>query len=203
MRIPSIEQCYLLMDKYGMLDNIRAHSVMVTRVADVLLAGLVKSPKVNGSLPLSDLVRAGALLHDIAKTQCLKSRCDHARQGRDICLEHGYQEVAEVVREHVVLAEFSPERYQRGHFLAKEIVYYADKRVRHDEIVTLEERLDYILEHYGNNDPARHSMIMENFDKCKLLENYILSTVDMGPEALTELVDRSPAKIAFKRPSTI
>ena len=145
MPVPTIQQCYSLMDEYAMLDNIRAHSLMVARVAQVLHQRLADSPKTNSHLPSEDLVLAGALLHDIAKTPCLENRCDHARQGRDICLELGYPEVAEVVREHVILTEFSITRYDNGHFLAKELVYYADKRVRHDEIVSIEERLEYIL----------------------------------------------------------
>ena len=174
------------MDEYAMLDNIRAHSLVVTRVAQVLLEALANSTKTNGSLPAGNLVAAGALLHDIAKTPCLENKCDHARQGRDICLELGYPEVAEVVREHVVLTEFSPKRYGNGHFLAKELVYYADKRVRHDEIVSLEERLEYILEHYGNNDPKRHNLIKKNFDKCLQLETFLLSTIAMTADDIQE-----------------
>jgi len=95
------------MDEYAMLENIRAHSLMVARVAQVLHQRLADSSKTNSTVPSGDLVLAGALLHDIAKTPCLENRCDHARQGRDICLELGYPEVAEVVREHVILTEFS------------------------------------------------------------------------------------------------
>ena len=174
-----------------MLDNIRAHSLMVTRVAQVLFEALNNSTKTNAPLPAGNLVMAGALLHDIAKTQCLENNCDHARQGRDICLELGYPEVAEVVREHVILTEFSPKRYGNGYFLAKELVYYADKRVRHDEIVSLEERLDYILERYGNNDPGRHRLIKENFAKCKQLETFLFSSAEMDTSSLPEIIASS------------
>ncbi len=165
------------MNEYAMLDNIRAHSVMVARVASALLQNLTETSEQKPHLPSRGLVLAGALLHDIAKTPCLKNRCDHARHGRDICLKLGYPEVAEVVREHVILTEFSQKRYQKGVFYAKEIVYYADKRVRHDEIVSLEERLEYILEQYGNNDPDRHRLIRENFAQCQQLENALFSSL--------------------------
>ncbi len=159
-----------------MLDNIRAHSLMVARVASVLLQELTNHLGPDSSVFASKkLVLAGALLHDIAKTPCLKNRCDHARHGRDICIQLGFPEVAEVVREHVTLTEFSLERYNKGLFLAKELVYYADKRVRHDEIVSLEERLEYILVNYGNNDPGRYSQIRANFDKCLQLEVCLFS----------------------------
>ncbi len=171
-----------------MLDNIRAHSIMVTRVAQALLQGLAGSPKENVIIPSDKLVLAGALLHDIAKTPCLKNRCDHAKRGRDICLELGYPAVAEVVREHVVLTEFCITRYDKGHFLAKELVYYADKRVIHDEIVSIEERLDYILEYYGNNDTKRYSLIRENFEKCRQFEMFLFSAIEISADSIQKAV---------------
>ncbi len=188
MSVPSLNTCYSLMDEYAMLDNIRAHSIMVARVTQVLLQKLADSPQ-QSAAPPRKLSLAGALLHDIAKTPCLENRCDHAKRGRDICLRLGYPEVAEVVREHVILTEFSAERYQQGVFLAKEIVYYADKRVRHDEIVSLEERLEYILENYGNNDPERHRLIRENFRKCRELENFLFSVLGMTPDTVRSAVN--------------
>lgn len=179
------------MNEYAMLDNIRAHSIMVARVAQVLLQGLIDSPKEKSIVPSDKLVLAGALLHDIAKTPCLKNRCDHAKRGRDICLELGYPAVAEVVREHVVLTEFSIARYDKGYFLAKELVYYADKRVRHDEIVSIEERLEYILERYGNNDAKRHSLIRENFEQCRQLEMFIFSAIETTADSLQTAVRES------------
>jgi len=184
------------MDKYAMLDNIRAHSLVVARVSHVLLQALTNKPKKNAPLPSSDLVLAGALLHDIAKTQCLKNQCDHAKRGRDICLQLGFPEVAEIVREHVILTEFSTTRYKSGHFLAKELVFYADKRVRHEEIVSLEERLEYILERYGNNDPRRHTLIRENFAKCQQLESYIFNSAGIKTDELRETVNSTTSWIS-------
>lgn len=188
MPVPSIQQCYSHMSEYAMLDNIRAHSIMVARVAQVLLRGLADSSITEVAIPSNSLVLAGALLHDIAKTPCLTSHHDHARQGRDICLELGYPAVAEVVREHVFLKDFSMMRYAKGHFFAKELVYYADKRVRHDEIVSIEERLDYILERYGNNDPRRLNLIRENFKLCSTLEMALFSTLKITTDDIQKAV---------------
>ncbi|MBW1705401.1 MAG: hypothetical protein JRJ86_09570 [Deltaproteobacteria bacterium] len=38
--IPSIETCFELMDKYRMLENIKAHSIIVTKVAHLIASGL-------------------------------------------------------------------------------------------------------------------------------------------------------------------
>lgn len=187
-KVPTIAQCLALMDKYCMFDNIRAHSLTVARVAEALLRGLTATKTDETNLPDTHLVLAGALLHDIAKTICLNSECDHARRGRDICLAHGFPAIGEIVREHVVLKEFSTDRYAQGIFFAKEIVYYADKRVRHDSIVSLDERMTYIIERYGNNDQQRHLTIQENFKRCQILEYHLFTHINFATDDLADKV---------------
>ena len=185
---PSIAQCLALMDRYAMLDNIRAHSLTVARVAKSLLTGMTETKGDGRNVPDTDLVLAGALLHDIAKTLCLGNKCDHAKKGRDICLEHGYPAIGEIVREHVTLKDFSIERYAQGIFFAKEIVYYADKRVRHDSIVSLTERMAYIVERYGNQEQFRHQQIEENFQRCRILEQHLFSHINFAAPELADKV---------------
>lgn len=190
--IPSIAQCLALMDRYGMFANIRDHSLTVARVAEALLTGMAETRGDGTRLPDRDLVLAGALLHDIAKTICLQQDCLHAKKGHDICLELGYPAIAEIICEHVRLKDFSIDRYARGIFFAKEIVYYADKRVRHDTIVSLDERMAYILERYGNNDQQRHHLIRENFQRCRTLELHLFSRINFSTEELADKVSTKP-----------
>lgn len=186
--VPSVAQCLTLMDRYAMLDNIRAHSLTVARVAETLLTGMAETKKIKTPLPNSDLVRAGALLHDIAKTICLDTECDHARKGHEICLKLGYQAIGEIVLEHVLLKDFSINRYAQGIFFAKEIVYYADKRVRHDSVVSLSERMAYIIERYGNNDLHRLDRIRGNFQRCQILEYHLFSHINFTTNELADKV---------------
>lgn len=190
IRVPTREQCLAFMDDFAMLANIRRHSFMVAGSATALLAGLRRAGITRAALPAEDLVVAGALLHDIAKTQCLHGTCKHALVGRDICCDLGFPEIGEIVSEHVVLSDYAPERYRIGAFNAKELVYYADKRVRHDEIVSLEGRLEYILERYGDNDPLKESMIIANFQICQEFERLLFSFLDFPPSALADIVSR-------------
>ena len=179
--IPSIAQCFELMEQYAMLPNIRAHSLMVGRVA-----GLIGSELARAGRRLSlELIVSGALLHDIAKTATLETELRHDVLGREICLQHGLDELAEIVAEHVVLKGGAPERCTE-----KEIVYYADKRVLHDEVVTLEARLDYIIHRYGNGDEGLHARIRQNFAQAHAVEERLFTELDFSPEELGERLGR-------------
>lgn len=192
MNIPDIAACAALMEQHGMLANIRAHSVMVARIAEVLVDGLRSNVSAE-LLPDRQLCISGALLHDIAKTPCLSSGENHAKAGAAICLEEGFPEIAEIVARHVVLPDFAPERYEAGIFSACELVYYADKRVRHDSIVSLVERLDYIIDRYGDGDLRKHEGIQDNFRKCSLLENALFARLDFAPEQLAAQIEKQAA----------
>jgi putative nucleotidyltransferase with HDIG domain len=174
------------MEHYAMLPNIREHSLMVGRVAAFIGQGLVQ-----GGRTLSlDLIVSGALLHDIAKTASLETELRHDELGREICLRHGFDELAEIVAEHVVLKGGVPELCTE-----KEIVYYADKRVLHDAIVTLEARLRYILQRYGNGDDGLHARIRRNFSQAHVIEEKLFAELDFTSE---ELEERLPGDIFLR-----
>ncbi len=182
--IPSINQCLELHDKFAMLDNIRAHSSVVARVAESLVDGLERVGTISGALPNREVVVVGALLHDIAKTLCIKTGCRHAEIGQQICLELEYPEISDIVVEHVVLKNFRPDLYTKGIFAAKEIVFYADKRVCHDQVVSLDGRLEYILGRYGDNNPAKEHLIHQNFRQTLEFEKYLFGFLDFQPEEI-------------------
>jgi uncharacterized protein len=178
--VPRVEECYALMNEYGMLDNIRDHSIMVARVAELIAIGLVKA----GVDIALDRIIAGALLHDIGKTACLEQGGDHAQLGREICLQRQLHEVADIVGEHVRLRDFQ----LQGAISAKEIVYYADKRVNQSSVVTLGERLHYILDRYGRNNSEIGRRIQENFAQCKEVEAKLFGRLDFSPDDITTMV---------------
>lgn len=180
--IPSIEDCFSYMKTYRMLDNIRAHSVVVARVAQMLAREL---RAVNGSLSMERVV-AGALMHDIGKTRALESGENHADLGRRICLDHDLVEIAGIVGEHVQLS--APDL--KGEISEKEIVYYADKRVNHDRVVPLAERLSYILERYAKNDRTIQGRIMRNFEFCRAVEKKLFRPLPMDPQDVPDLVEK-------------
>jgi uncharacterized protein len=179
--IPTVRECFVLMVKYGMLDNIKAHSIMVEKVATLLAQNLADA----GEKLRLDVVTAGALIHDIGKTICLNSSEDHAKKGKEICIENQLHEIADIVAEHIILAEYDPNYPVRE----KELVYYADKRVNHDKIVSLEERVEYLLTRYGRNQEWIHQRIRDNFKQCKEVEKKIFSKLSFKPGELDQLIE--------------
>lgn len=178
--IPSIQVCFQLMDTYHMLANIRAHSVMVARVAQLIARGLR-----DAGFDISvELTTAASLLHDIGKTASLSSGADHADLGKKICRKHGLSEIGDIVSQHVRLQGFSV----NGSCSEKEIVFYADKRVNHDAVVSLEERLQYLIEAYAQGQEIRVAAIRRNFEICKQVEKKLFSQLDFTPESLPQLV---------------
>ncbi len=177
--IPSIRECFQLMDTYRMLDNIRSHSVVVARVARLIAQGL-REAHIDISV---ETATAGALLHDIGKTASLQSGQDHSELGRQICLKNHLDEIAPIVAEHVRLKDYA----LNGNYSEKEIVFYADKRVNHDHIVSLDDRLAYILERYGRNQRELSQAIKANFSLCKQVQEKLFCKLTFTPESLSRM----------------
>ena len=170
-----------------MLPNIKNHSIVVARVAEIITNGLIEA----GHKLSMDRIITGSLLHDIGKTACLDNDHDHAAKGVEICLAHNLAPLADIVGEHVILQNYSPE----NNFSEKEIVYYADKRVNHDQVVNLEERLDYILERYGLNNAIRCQAIKKNYALCQDLEKKMFSFLSFEPSDIPKLLEKHQSKI--------
>lgn len=174
--LPSAERIADLWDEYGMLDNIREHSRVVTRVALLIYGWLAEA----GQELNRAAVEAGALLHDIAKTPCLGQKCRHDLEGGRILTELGYPELGQLVRLHVVL----PPEFPLNETM---VVNYADKRVTHDQLCTLGERYAYITQRYGRGDPALEQRIAGGLERARQVEAELFGHIDHG---------RTPAAVA-------
>ena len=177
--IPTIKTCLSLMDTYKMLENIRVHSFIVAGIAH-LIAKKLKGTGIQISV---EKAVTGALMHDIGKTHAINLGGNHSEIGRRICLDNGLDEIADIVGEHVRLRKY----HLNWDYSEKEIVYYADKRVKHDRIVSLEERLAYILERYGQNKEDLHHIIEKNFELCERIEKKLFRRLDFSPESLASI----------------
>jgi uncharacterized protein len=166
MAIPTQTECLEIMKRFGMRDNIVSHSLQVMRVS-MRIAENLKPP----SLLRADLVTAGALLHDIAKTRTIESKeLHHDLLGAEMMRELGYEEIAQIVESHVVFKNFRSE----GPLEEREIVFYADKRVMHDQIVSLDYRIEDLVKRYGINERIS-ALILENKKLILQIESKIQS----------------------------
>jgi uncharacterized protein len=176
--IPDREECLRLMERYGMLENIVAHSLEVTKVALFLTSELNK----RGQRIDPCMVEAASLLHDIAKTACLKTKGDHTESGYHLLKGIGYERVGEIVAQHVWLkGEGDPLSVS-----VEEVVNYADKRVRHNQIVSLEDRFKDLKTRYGK-DP-RSIDYLERMEKVILrVEDKIFCMLNRHPDDIQNL----------------
>lgn len=179
MNLPDKQSCFELLREMQMPAHIVVHSLQVCRVA-VLLTDHLKP--VNPSLNRK-LVQAAALLHDITKNRSFETKENHALTGARFLTDRQFPEVARLVRQHVRLDHYSSD----ASIGAAAIINYADKRVLHDKIVSLDERMQYILERYG--DTARHQQrIRKLWRITTALESRIFSQVAIAPDDLPALL---------------
>jgi uncharacterized protein len=178
--IPSVNECLHLMEHYGMMANIRRHSLMVARVA-VILGQALNKKESHLNIPL---IVAGALLHDIAKTQSLREGGNHVEMGRRLVLEMGYPEVAWIVARHV---DSGPEIANTIDEAV--VVNYSDKRVQHDRVVPLEERLKDLVTRYGTTR-EKSARLQEMARNIERLEKEIFSRISLSPDDLKSMVQK-------------
>ena len=161
-----------------MLENIIHHSMEVANVALYLSTELNKRGQRIDLL----LVEAASLLHDLTKTDSFKTKEDHAWTGSRLLKEIGYEEVGEVVAQHIWLShDVDPLLVSE-----EEVVNYADKRVMHDRIVSLEERFNDLRDRYGRDQKAmdylgRMEMVIQE------IENKIFLILQINPNDLQHL----------------
>lgn len=176
MLIPEKNYCFELYKKYEVPPHIVEHSMRVAQVGLYLTKRLSKA-----GISLDEkLVETSSLLHDLAKMECIRKGGDHAKMACDILYSLGFPEVGDILRQHVILdAPFSE-------INETVIVNYSDKRVRHTEIVSLEDRFEYIFERYGKESNLKDK-IMIVFSRTKNIESEIFKKLPFQPEKLNEL----------------
>lgn len=172
MLIPSRIECMELLQRFDMPQHIRRHSLLVAEVA-LFLAG-----RLNGNCPGFDLrlIEAAALLHDIGKVSGLGTGQNHAELGFQMLDGIVAPSVARIVREHISL-DFS----QTGGPLTESlIVNYSDKRVKHDQVVSIQERYRDLIERYARA-PRQVLCLQKKLDLYRALERTIFSHLTIKP----------------------
>ena len=145
---PDDARCLAWWDEFDMLPHIRQHSLAVARVA----TSLALAAKDHGLDVDVQTVRASALLHDLAKTYTIRHGGNHSQLGGAWVQElTGNPLVACGIVHHV----HWPWAVDARAFFLPMAIIYADKRVRHDTVVTLDERFEDLYSRYGTTQYIR------------------------------------------------
>ncbi|HQN71701.1 MAG TPA: hypothetical protein PK424_09215, partial [Smithella sp.] len=92
--------------------------------------------------------------------------------------------VAEIVEQHVTI----PDLNLQGGLEEREIVYYADKRVMHNVIVGLDERVDDLIKRYATDEKIRRRILL-NKNQALAVERKISGFMKMDiHQAIGKLV---------------
>ncbi len=137
-KIPSRKQCLDILNKNKTPSNVVEHSKTVCKVAEDIADKLTK----KGVSVNKDLVIAAALLHDIER---LKD--SHVAEGAKLLKSMGFPEVSEVIRKHSLYNLEDPKKQPKT--VEEKIVFYADKIVKGNKIVSLEERFEALEKTYN------------------------------------------------------
>lgn len=177
--IPTPKQCLLILKNHQVPEHIIRHSQIVYHIALYLGRELNK----NGEKLNLPLIGAGALLHDIAKIE----EDDHARAGAEILIRLGYPEIAEIVRQHVILDQPQLERIDEA-----AVVHYADKRVKHTKIVSLAERFDDLRWRYGKT-PEALAWLNQLQETTRATEIRIFQKIGKDPHSISFSIGDLPS----------
>ncbi len=172
--IPDDAVCQAIWARYGMFEHIGRHSMQVATVAEALAIRAMERG-VAGTQPLRAITRAAGLLHDIAKSYTVQYGGSHAQIGASwVVAATGNYRIAQAVYHHVEWPWPLPNSLIHPVFF----VIYADKRVRHDEIVTLDERYGDLLVRYGTTEQAR-AAIQRGWEHARTIERVLSAQLEL------------------------
>ncbi|VVB99782.1 Uncharacterised protein [uncultured archaeon] len=175
IKIPSLGECEALLLEHNVPENVLAHSEAVRKVAD-FLARHMKGNGVNVDL---DLVDAAARVHDLMKIECLGQDHMHGIEAKRVLAEKGYPEFGEILKQHGLDEVL---KFGKGTPFEAKILWYADKRVNHDKIVSLNERFAYLKERYGSKSEAKLKEILSTEKPAFALEKELLKMAKVNED---------------------
>lgn len=180
MSIEKMKTCLALLEKHGVPQNIIEHSLKVKEVAMFISRKL----QASGTHVNLGIVNDASLLHDIDKHKTLNDNENHGKLSEKILLEEGIsREIASCARKHHLSNILEEKPFDT---IEEKVIYYADKRVVHDKIVSLNERFAYLKKRYGNINENVLQTIIECESKVKELEDEIFENLKISRE-LNEL----------------
>ena len=169
-RLPDSVIIDKLYSKYHVPENVKAHMRKVADVAD-LIADNVNSVEISEEE--KKRIHAAAMLHDICR---LKE--NHAAAGAEALRREGYAMLADLV-------ELHHSSQPVNEISAESILYYSDKIVQEDSIVSVEERFKKSLKKCETEEALKRHK--EQYEKTKKIEQFLMDDMNLTIEKLLEV----------------
>jgi molybdenum cofactor cytidylyltransferase len=168
--IPTEQECKAILDIVGTPFKVRHHCEKVASVATAIAEALTAA----GNQVDVKLVHSAAVLHDIAR-----AKPKHEVAGGQMLRDFGYSKISDIITTHTGFTGTPAS-------LEAKVVLLADKYVRDEELVTIEERYLSAGKKYGSVPGIE--------DKIQQGKEHALGI----KEELTTLLGYSPDKIVFR-----
>jgi probable phosphoglycerate mutase len=152
-----------------------AHSRVVTELARTLAVFL----NITGLALDIPLIIAAGRLHDIARGQP-----DHAEAGSKLITEMDYPRVGAVVAKHMDIQSHDPSVDEA------DLIYFADKCVEEDRLVSLEERFERSMSRYADR-PDILKKIIRRFEDAKNIGKRIEAFLGCPVDDMVRRCERS------------
>jgi len=194
------DQAHQLHDEFCTPTHVRAHCLQVARISELLAQKLMQ----NGEKVDPELAWIGGMIHDFVRVvdfdpfdptmgtpedqvvwQALRQKYKgkhHGDAGGEILKERGEELLAKILERHKFRVIGTPEGPQTWE---EKLVYYADKRVAHDQIVSFEERFTEASKRHKRPPNPR------KITNVKALEKEIFSKIDITPDQVKEILEKT------------
>ena len=167
-----------ILEEEGIRGGVLRHSFRVNQIAMYLAKKLIsKGEKIN--LRLLD---SASLLHDVGKKLHDETEIDHVTTGVMILKDRELDNIAEIVRKHSINAIVEDNKIPTS--WEEKLVYYADKRSKGDQLVSLDERIENMKKRY----PKIKEFLSSAIPKIKEIEDEIFDKIEIDKD-LEELKD--------------
>jgi uncharacterized protein len=179
MKIPSYNRCIQILKENDTPKNIWLHNRKVNAIA-MFIANKLIEKGININI---DIVDKACLLHDVKKFHEIKGiiKDMHENEGKILIEKEGYPEIADLISKHKT-ESLTSKKLKKWE---EKVVFYSDKRVMHDKIVSIDERMEDGWNRYKDNthysgDKKVVSKLMHE------LEKQIFKKLSMKPEDINE-----------------
>ncbi len=182
--IPTPDEARQLWNKYNLPERKRVH---VQLVADVALFLSGKLHIIDHSIHIdTNLLEAGALLHDIDKAIPRLPGEHHPETGVRILREEGMKEVADLIQYHSV--QYIGDSKTEPKTWEEKLLFLSDKMVK-QEVITVDKRFDLWFSE-ADLPEAQKEMLRAVFPKVKQLEKEIFDKIGIQPQDVGQLLLR-------------